>query len=133
MPTVAVTGATGYIGSHVVRALLEADYTVHAAVRNETDEAKVGPLRKLTESASGKGKLVFFGGADLFQEGSFDQAFAGCDAVIHTAAIVEVLSQKDAQKTVVDPSYGIGAALTSSDQAFTAGGFRAACKGHRTW
>ena len=78
-------------------------------------------------------RAFFFGGADLFQEGSFDQAFAGCDAVVHTAAIVEVLSQKDAQKTVVDPSYGICAALTSSDQAFTAHGFGAECKGHKTW
>jgi NAD(P)-dependent dehydrogenase (short-subunit alcohol dehydrogenase family) len=103
--TVAVTGATGYLGSHVVKALLEAGYTVHAAVRNVTDETKVGPLRKLTESDA-NGKLLFFGGADLLQEGSFDQAFAGCDAVVHTAAIVEVLSQKDAETTVVAPSYG---------------------------
>ena len=43
---VAVTGASGYIGSFVVSALLDAGYFVRACVRDPSNAEKVGHLRK---------------------------------------------------------------------------------------
>jgi CDP-paratose synthetase len=45
MKTVLVTGATGFIGGHVVRALLAAGWTVHAVTRSTSD---AGSLKDVT-------------------------------------------------------------------------------------
>jgi len=37
-------------------------------------------------------------------EGSYDAAFAGADAVVHTAAVVEVLDSKNAEEKILKPS-----------------------------
>ena len=41
--------------------------------------------------------------ADLMKEGSFDQVMKGSTVVIHTAAVVTIIS-KDPQKEIIDPS-----------------------------
>ena len=92
---VCVTGASGYIGSHCVRELLERGYRVRGTVRSPSDEAKTGHLRRL-----GDVELV---AADLSLPGSFDSAVADCEFVLHTASVV-VLSAKDGQREIVDPS-----------------------------
>eukprot|EP00933_Yihiella_yeosuensis_P036796 TRINITY_DN3059_c0_g1_i2.p1 TRINITY_DN3059_c0_g1~~TRINITY_DN3059_c0_g1_i2.p1 ORF type:complete len:358 (-),score=65.12 TRINITY_DN3059_c0_g1_i2:410-1483(-) len=112
---VAVTGATGFIGSHIVNELLQRGYHVRAPVRDPTNEEKVAHLKAL---ASGKpGKLELMTG-DLSQSGSYDAAFAGADAVIHTAAVVEVLNVSNAQEEIVDPAVaGTENVLSSVDKA----------------
>jgi hypothetical protein len=93
---VAVTGASGFIGSFICEALSNAGYLVRACVRDPTNEEKVAHLKKI------HGLQLFK--ADLFDEGSFRAAFDGADAVIHTAAVVEIAKVKNAQREVVDPS-----------------------------
>ena len=44
---VAVTGANGFIGSHVCKKLLEDGYSVRAVVRDPSDAAKVDHLLQL--------------------------------------------------------------------------------------
>ena len=97
---VAVTGASGFIGSHVVQQLLDKGHTVRACVRDAENEAKTAHLKAL--AAGSTGELQLFS-ADLLVEGSFDDAFAGASAVVHTAAVV-LLAARDAQKTIIDPS-----------------------------
>lgn len=82
---VAVTGAAGYIGSHVVKLLVEDGYTIRACVRDKSRTDKTDFLVAMGEA--GKGSVEIYE-ADLFKanEGSYDEAFKGCSAVFHVAA-----------------------------------------------
>lgn len=97
---VMVTGGTGYLGSWVVRGLLEAGATVHAAVRNPDDAAKVAHLEAAAQA--GPGRLRLFA-ADLLQEGSYDRAMEGCAVVIHTASPF-IRAVSDPQRDLVTPA-----------------------------
>ncbi|XAR56630.1 Dihydrokaempferol 4-reductase [Bertholletia excelsa] len=80
--TYCVTGATGYIGSWLVKSLLQRGHRVHAAVR---DPAKT---LQLLPSWGRSDRLRVFR-ADLQEEGSFDEAVRGCNGVFHVAASME--------------------------------------------
>jgi dihydroflavonol-4-reductase len=67
-----VTGATGFVGWHVARVLLERGFHVRALVRPP------GRLRELEGAESIAG--------DLRDAASLDRAAAGCGAVFHVAA-----------------------------------------------
>jgi nucleoside-diphosphate-sugar epimerase len=90
--TVLVTGASGFIGAHVVMELLERGFTVKAMLRDE----KLATIFPKSE----KLEIVV---ADLFDVDSLRAAVSGCDDIIHCAAALYV-GAKDVQKEVVDPS-----------------------------
>ena len=69
-----VTGATGFIGSHVTRALLRRGYEVRVLVRRGCDQRNIQGLD--VEVALG----------DLCEPASLRAALAGCDALFHVAA-----------------------------------------------
>lgn len=95
-----VTGANGYVASWLVKRLLDEGLTVHAAVRNPDNEAKVGHLKEVAEKS--KGELVFFK-ADLLQEGAYKEAMEGCELVYHTASPF-ITDVKDPQKELIEPA-----------------------------
>ncbi|CAL5405694.1 unnamed protein product [Camellia sinensis] len=80
--TYCVTGATGYIGSWLVKSLLQRGYRVHATVRNQAKTLHLLPLW------GGGDRLRVFR-ADLHKEGSFNEAVQGCSGVFHVAASME--------------------------------------------
>jgi dihydroflavonol-4-reductase len=97
---VLVTGASGYVAGWIVKALLDAGVTVHAAVRNPDDAGKVRHL--VTAADASPGTLRLFA-ADLLREGSYAQAMQECRVVIHTASPF-VRSVGDPQRDLVDPA-----------------------------
>ncbi len=97
---VLVTGATGYVAGWIIKRLVEAGVTVHAAVRNPDDERKLAHLKAMAEA--GPGKLRFFA-ADLLQPGSYAQAMAQCEVVFHTASPFTI-KVKDPQRDLIDPA-----------------------------
>ena len=74
---VAVTGASGYIGSWIVHDLLEQGYAVRACVRDKTKTSKVEHLLRMGADDALRGSVELFQ-ADLAKPGSYDAAFAGC-------------------------------------------------------
>ncbi len=110
---VLVTGANGYVASWLVKKLLDEGLTVHAAVRNPSDEKKISHLK--TAAANAKGQLKFFKG-DLLVPGSYKEAMQGCELVYHTASpFITVV--KDPQKELIDPAvHGTENVLLSANE-----------------
>ena len=79
---VLVTGGTGFTGSHTVRALVTAGHEVRLLVR---DPAKV---RSVFEPDGFVMDDVVVG--DMTDAAAVDEALAGCDGVVHTAALVDL-------------------------------------------
>jgi len=98
--TACVTGASGFVGTHVTGALLERGHTVRATVRDAADADKTAHLAALAEGLPG---ILELHSADLMRPGSFDPIVQGCQQVYHVASAV-YLSAKDPQRQIVDPA-----------------------------
>jgi len=77
--TVAVTGANGFIGSHIVQQLLGKGYKVHGTVQDIAHD----DLKFLKMLPNAKNLSLFQG--ELLND-CFDKAFEGCDGVFHLAS-----------------------------------------------
>ncbi|MFG2311467.1 NAD-dependent epimerase/dehydratase family protein [Streptomyces sp. NPDC048566] len=97
---VLVTGATGYVAGWLVKGLLDAGVTVHAAVRDPRNTAKIQHLLDFAEKAPGD---IRFFATDLLADGSYAEAMAGCRVVFHTASPFTT-QVKDPQRELVDPA-----------------------------
>lgn len=80
---VLVTGANGFVAAWLVKKLLDEGLTVHAAVRDASNNQKVEHLKKLADNS--KGSIVFFN-ADLLKPESYKEAMQGCELIYHTAS-----------------------------------------------
>ncbi|MFF9854230.1 NAD-dependent epimerase/dehydratase family protein [Streptomyces litmocidini] len=97
---VLVTGATGYVAGWIVKDLLDAGVTVHAAVRDPDNTAKVRHLLEAADTSPGTLRLF---ASDLMREGSYQEAMQGCRIVIHTASPF-IRTVRDPQRDLVDPA-----------------------------
>ncbi|KAH7096854.1 D-lactaldehyde dehydrogenase [Auriculariales sp. MPI-PUGE-AT-0066] len=97
---VLVTGASGFLAAHVVKALLARGYTVRGTVRSH---AKGEYLAKLFEKDY-PGAFEFVIVRDIAQPGAFDEAVIGVDAVAHTASPVEWASPEDPPEKLIKPA-----------------------------
>lgn len=79
---VLVTGATGFIASHIIKLLLDQNgaYRVRGTVRRLNDPEKIKPLRELF------GAQLELVEADLDRPDGWREAIEGCSYVIHTAS-----------------------------------------------
>lgn len=83
MPRVLVTGATGFIGVHLVRRLRDAGDEVVCLVRRTSQRALVEPFD------------VEFVEGDIGDPRSLARAVAGCEVVYHLAGLTSALSRAD--------------------------------------
>lgn len=96
---ICVTGASGFIASHIVAQLLERGYRVRGTVRSLARPGKYDFLTSLP-GADERLELVE---AELLTPSSYDEAVAGCQIVMHTASPY-VLDVEDPQRDLVDPA-----------------------------
>ncbi|CAA7405659.1 unnamed protein product [Spirodela intermedia] len=109
-----VTGGNGFVGSSLVKLLLQRGYRVRATSRNPEATSKLEYMRALKEL----GDLEIFAG-DLMVPGSFDQAVASCDYVFHVACPVN-LEDEDPENNLRLPAVvGTLNLLTSCAKAGT--------------
>ena len=108
---VCVTGANGFIASHIVKQLLDEGYIVNGCVRDATNEKKVNHLKEMEDGGTSTttGRLTLFSTGNLgenenFESSSlFDDAIRDCDAIIHAATPV-AFGLKDGKKSIYDPA-----------------------------
>ena len=96
---VCVTGASGFVASHIVADLLAAGYRVRGTVRDASARDRYAFLTAMPGAAE-RLELVT---ADLLAPGDFAAAVAGCAYVLHTASPY-ALDVKDPQRDLVDPA-----------------------------
>lgn len=106
---VCVTGGTGYIASHLIKALLAKGYRVRATVR----DANSNKTHFLWSIPGARERLTLYE-ADLLAEGTFDEAIDGVDGVFHVASPVIVSHWQNPEKSFLEPCLkGTNNVLTS--------------------
>ncbi|KAK2032321.1 NAD dependent epimerase/dehydratase [Colletotrichum zoysiae] len=96
--TLLVTGANGYIGTHVVSYALERGYNVRATARSESSFAN---LRALFPNSSDR--LSFAIVPDITEHESYREALAGVTGIVHTASPF-ILNPKDNEADLLRPA-----------------------------
>ncbi|KAJ7962540.1 Anthocyanidin reductase-like [Quillaja saponaria] len=78
---VCVTGGSSFLGSWLIKKLLQKGYTVQATLRNLADPVKSGLLKGLPNADT----LLRLFEADIYNADEFGRAIQGCHYVIHMA------------------------------------------------
>lgn len=110
---VCVTGGSGFVGSQVVAACLDAGHEVVATVRTVRDARKTAPL----DALASRGSLAIVA-ADLLLPGSFDEALRGCQALLHVASVASPTTS-DPQEVIRPALDGLRNVLAAAARAGT--------------
>ncbi len=113
---VLVTGASGFLATHIVQQLLQKGYRVRGTVRSLQNTQRVQPLRDLSTDSRHSLELVE---ADLTQADSWKDAVKDCKYVMHTASPFPVENPRDPDDVIKPAVDGVLAVLE-------------ACRGART-
>ena len=112
---VMVTGGTGFVGFHTVRALVNAGHSVRLLVRSPEKMQRVfAPF--------GLENLPYIQG-DITDETSVNHALKGCNAVVHSAALVSVHAS-DSEKVLNNNLLGTRLVLGGRGSAVFVAWFR---------
>ncbi|CAO2166881.1 unnamed protein product [Urochloa humidicola] len=96
---VCVTGGSGFIGSWLIRLLLDRGYTVHATVKNLNDEGETKHLQALGGADTG---LRLFQ-MDLLDPASVRPAIEGARGVFHLASPF-IMQVEDPVNELLEPA-----------------------------
>jgi nucleoside-diphosphate-sugar epimerase len=107
---VLVTGATGFVASHVVRQFLHRGYKVRGTVRDVSQASWL--IEKHFKSYAESDSLELVAVPDLSASGAFDEAVKGMSAVAHVAAITSF--DPDPNKIIPPSIAGIQAIMSAA-------------------
>jgi NAD dependent epimerase/dehydratase len=93
-----VTGAGGFIGSHLIERLLSVGHDVRALVRYN-GRGDQGHLKALPEKLQTSVEVVF---GDITDASHMRRLVTGCDAVCHLAALIGIPYSYEAPRSYVD-------------------------------
>ena len=98
--TVLLTGANGFVASHILSGLIERNFHIVAAVRSERKAQEIVKLHPTWES-----NITFIFVPDITAVNAFNEAFQArqIDYVIHTASPLN-FNAKDIQEEVIRPA-----------------------------
>ncbi|PYH82077.1 putative NAD dependent epimerase/dehydratase [Aspergillus uvarum CBS 121591] len=97
--TILITGASGFLASHIVDYFLRAGYQVRGTVRSAATAEKVQQTFPLYAS-----QLSFAIVEDVAKPGAFDTAVKNVHGVIHTAAPFQVFGVEDNERDLLKPA-----------------------------
>jgi dihydroflavonol-4-reductase len=117
MPTILVTGASGYIAKHIVLRLLRAGYHVRGSVRDATKgQALRDALTPLLPDGQAETHLSTVT-LDLLRDDGWTEAATGTDAVLHTASPFPMVQPKDPQELITPAVEGARRAIRAARDA----------------
>lgn len=114
MANVLVTGATGFIASHCVLALIDHGHTVRGTARSAE---RAGHLSRTLSAYSGRPIEVPIAVADLEHDDGWAEAVAGMDYVLHVASPLPANLPKDPDELIVPAREGALRVLKASKAA----------------
>jgi vestitone reductase len=109
-----VTGGTGFLGSWIIKSLLENGYSVNTTIRADPERKR--DVSFLTNLPGASERLHFFN-ADLSDPESFNEAIEGCVGIFHTASPIDFAVSEPEEivtKRTVDGALGILKACVNS-------------------
>lgn len=99
--TVCVTGANGFIGSWIIRTLLDNGYTkIHASIYPGSDPTQLLKLPRPDETNT---EIKIFE-ADLLDSDAIARAVDGCAGVFHVASPCTLDPPENPEKELVEPA-----------------------------
>lgn len=114
MSKVVVTGATGFIGSHIIIQLLNQGHDVVGTMRNlERGDA----MRDIFSRHTNQLDRLSFAKIDLMSDEGWDEVFTGADYVIHVASPVPVETPKDEDDIIEPARQGALRAMNAASRA----------------
>lgn len=117
MPTIFVTGASGFIAKHVLLKLLAAGHNVTGSLRSlsRADEVRAALAPALADP--GALDRLSFAALDLTRDDGWDRAMAGHEALVHTASPFPLTAPKDPEALIAPARDGTLRALGAAKAA----------------
>ncbi|CAJ0585055.1 unnamed protein product, partial [Mesorhabditis spiculigera] len=106
---VLVSGATGFLGAHCIKRLLDKGYRVRGTVRSLNNAKKVDPVKKLDPT----GMSLSLVEADLNEAAGWPKAVSGCDYVLHVASPFPIGGTEETISTAIAGTKNVLAACAN--------------------